>query len=152
MPNNQAQSSSRQQVNTLKQMHIWSEGFYPIGFTTKCRSLQANLILGNVIIKFPNVCLSVCLSFRLSVCLRHTETLNITTLPPTSSPQSYTHTVWHGQGVNATSHPSLPCPPKARLRSSAKQTQIRAEAAVSAHETVFGNNNVTPDVGCQQLR
>lgn len=121
-----------------------ARGFYPIGFTTKCRSLQANLILGNVIIKLPNVCLSVCLG--------HTETLNITTLPPPRPPQSYTHSVWRGRGVNATSHPSLPRPPEARLRSSAKQTQIRAEAAVSAHETVFGNNNVTPDVGCQQLR
>lgn len=60
-----------QQVNALswvpwglKQMHIWSERFNPIGFTTKCRCLQSNLISENVIIKLTS----------LSVCLRHTET------------------------------------------------------------------------------
>lgn len=44
-------------LTALKQTHIWSESFNPIGFTTKCCRLHFNLILENVIIKLSKVCL-----------------------------------------------------------------------------------------------
>lgn len=140
-----------QQVNAsswvpwgLKQMHIWSERFNLIGFTTKCCCLQSDLILENVIIKLT--CLSVWDTQKHHL-NAHTEHQHTVPRPP------FIHTVLPGQGVNTTSHPSFPRPPEACLHSLTNQTQICVEAAVSAHEECLETTlrRVTPNIGCQQL-